>query len=539
MVTNPELSEVRTAKFSVLHVLPSPSLSESVVVEDEREEEADPNAVLQSLGGAFAMSMFAINDDDDDDDDGGGGGGGNDRGDGDAAAARLLHAVSTGGPAAAALAESEYWQRLGAEAAELTASGAPLPVGAQLPRRISGAEGAAPERARIMGELGDAGYVVLPPLGQPQHGPSSGDGAATAAAAAGSSAATTTKAAARTDEMAAAVRVVERHGWPPVFALMLDAPWTAIQRAWGVAGAVLGHDCDLEPSIFIWSLRRNVDPRSSQQKGTGAGAPAAAVPATAESGDATTTTTTTTTTDWSSAYGVDTSDAAEEKRCQRVGQNFGLPHRDFSYDEAHFPGPEGLPRVCNVWIPLTDATVDNGCLWVIPKEFDPMYAQPDHYDHSRPATPAFEKGVTKLRFPVAAARPLPCAAGSAIAWHNVIHWGGACGKRAPVPRIAIAATFKVRGSRATHLTADGQLGGLLEALRSDAGGGGGGGGEGAAAAAAAAAAASTDPPLLPLQSRARLIAKALLIYEDWYDLEKTTRGTAMPSAFFELCGGCL
>ena len=223
-----------------------------------------------------------------------------------------------------------------------------------------------------------------------------------------------------------------------------------------------------------------------------------------------------TTTDWSGAYGVDVSDAAEEKRCERVGQNFGLPHRDFSFDEAHFP--DGAPRVCNVWMPLTDATVDNGCLWVVPREFDPMYDQPAHYDHARPATPAFEKGVTKLRFPIAAARPLPCAAGSAIAWHNVIHWGGACGKRATVPRIAVAATFKVRGSRATHLTADGKLSGLLEPLR---------GGESAGAL------------LLPLESRAQLIARALLIYEDWYDLEKKGAGMAMPGGFFELCKGVM
>ena len=88
-----------------------------------------------------------------------------------------------------------------------------------------------------MDELGDAGYVVMPPL----------------------DAGASPTGAARTDEMAAAVRAVEARGWPPVFALMLDAPWTAIQRAWGLAGAVLGADCDLEPSIFIWSLRRNVD----------------------------------------------------------------------------------------------------------------------------------------------------------------------------------------------------------------------------------------------------------------------------------------
>lgn len=44
-----------------------------------------------------------------------------------------------------------------------------------------------------------------------------------------------------------------------VFALMFDAPWAAVQRAWGVAGALLDDDdVSLEPdSVFVWSVRRN------------------------------------------------------------------------------------------------------------------------------------------------------------------------------------------------------------------------------------------------------------------------------------------
>jgi hypothetical protein len=32
---------------------------------------------------------------------------------------------------------------------------------------------------------------------------------------------------------------VEDHGWPPVFALMLDAPWAGVMRAWEVAAQVV------------------------------------------------------------------------------------------------------------------------------------------------------------------------------------------------------------------------------------------------------------------------------------------------------------
>ena len=139
---------------------------------------------------------------------------------------------------------------------------------------------------------------------------------------------------------------------------------------------------------------------------------------------------------------------------------------------------------------------------------------PDHYDHSRPATPGFEAGLTKVRFPLGAARPVPCPRGSAVCWHNVIHWGGACGKHAAVPRIALAATFKVRGSRATHLTQDGQLDDLLDGLA---------GGESEQAGPGGGCA-------LGLEARARLIAKGLIIFRDWYDLD----GGALPPDFFSM-----
>jgi len=60
-----------------------------------------------------------------------------------------------------------------------------------------------------------------------------------------------------------------------------------------------------------------------------------------------------------------------------------------------------------------------GCLWVVPREFDPHYDQPESYEHSRPATPSsFEKGCYKVRFPIGAARPLTAQKGSAVMWYN-------------------------------------------------------------------------------------------------------------------------
>jgi hypothetical protein len=62
-----------------------------------------------------------------------------------------------------------------------------------------------------------------------------------------------------------------------------------------------------------------------------------------------------------------------------IGGNFGLPHRDFSYDEAFDDatnasspaGPDSgsesgrereLPRVLSTWMPLTPVRTDNGCM---------------------------------------------------------------------------------------------------------------------------------------------------------------------------------
>ena len=68
-----------------------------------------------------------------------------------------------------------------------------------------------------------------------------------------------------------------------------------------------------------------------------------------------------------------------------IGGNFGLPHRDFSYDEAYAGKAEDgadvsnvaqasvreesrdgtggqLPRVLSTWMPLTPVRTDNGCM---------------------------------------------------------------------------------------------------------------------------------------------------------------------------------
>lgn len=116
----------------------------------------------------------------------------------------------------------------------------------------------------------------------------------------------------------------------------------------------------------------------------------------------------------------------------------------------------------------------------------------------------------------------------------MIHWGGACGKDAPCPRIALAATFRAKGARPSHLVADGQLDDLLAPLHRPHSGPSTGSGDPGSGGVGGAAGDAGSLPLesgsLPLESRARLIAKALLMYADWYDLD----GGALPEAFFRM-----
>jgi len=51
-------------------------------------------------------------------------------------------------------------------------------------------------------------------------------------------------------------------------------------------------------------------------------------------------------------------------------------HRDKSYETLFV---NGAPKTLSVWIPLTDATTSNGCMYVLPADRDPTYRYPLFY----------------------------------------------------------------------------------------------------------------------------------------------------------------
>jgi hypothetical protein len=87
----------------------------------------------------------------------------------------------------------------------------------------------------------------------------------------------------------------------------------------------------------------------------------------------------------------------------------------------------GALRSVTLWIAITDATLDNGCIRVVPANADATY-----------------RGDLSVReFREEDVRPLPMASGGLLGWsQNLIHWGGRASKTARGPRISLSAEFQ-------------------------------------------------------------------------------------------------
>ncbi len=170
------------------------------------------------------------------------------------------------------------------------------------------------------------------------------------------------------EAMAAVIRDLARHGLPPVLAFHYDEFWLLFTRMHRLIGAILGDDHAMLPAFWAW----HVDP--------------------AEGG---------------------------------VGW---APHRDKGHASMF---ADNTPKSLTVWIPLTDATPVNGCIYLVPADRDPTYNSVDEQE---------------LRFQLSDIRALPACAGSILAWTQaVVHWGGRCAppaaQRPATPRISLACEF--------------------------------------------------------------------------------------------------
>jgi len=263
-----------------------------------------------------------------------------------------------------------------------------------------------------------------------------------------------------------AVAELEAAGWPAAFVWMYDEPWHHLCALWEGMEGLLGGEAVLEPSVFAYALRK---PPGRQERAEEASPPS------------------TTSADY-------------------VGSNFGLPHRDYSHDESY--SRDGELSTITLWIPLTDATIDNGCVYVLPREFDTEFDASSSKHHMRVASET--AAGTELAFNLAGARPLLAAPGQALGWTgNLIHWGSQCASDTKAgPRRSLGCVFRHPSAFAESREADGAnllAQGLTKERCLDMG----------------------------LSERCKVICKSLLAYQAWYTLGKE----ALPGELLALAAG--
>lgn len=151
----------------------------------------------------------------------------------------------------------------------------------------------------------------------------------------------------------------------------------------------------------------------------------------------------------------------------RKGESGWSPHRDKGRSALY---PDGRPKSLTIWLPLSDATTLNGCMYLLPADRDPVYGTESEREW-------------KNNFPFAAVRALPAAAGSFLCWNQaVLHWGSRSSPRGDKPRISMAFEFQ-RGD--------------VEPMNSPL---------------------LTPLSYFPLEARLQLIAKQILQYKHMYPL---------------------
>jgi ectoine hydroxylase-related dioxygenase (phytanoyl-CoA dioxygenase family) len=113
----------------------------------------------------------------------------------------------------------------------------------------------------------------------------------------------------------------------------------------------------------------------------------------------------------------------------RTGAAGWPPHQDYP----------GRHHLLTVWIALSEATVANGCLYVLPKDRVPGRLM-DHW----PGLTRLERA--DLDVLLQGVRALPAPSGSALILESdIVHWGSACAEGGE-PRISLALEFLAAGT---------------------------------------------------------------------------------------------
>jgi hypothetical protein len=161
----------------------------------------------------------------------------------------------------------------------------------------------------------------------------------------------------------AGIETLRQHGWLPVYCYVYDEYWQVFWRFHDVLSQLMGEDYKQLPAIWSWYL---------EPTETAAG--------------------------W-------------------------RPHRD----RGVFSLRDDLsPTSFSIWLPLTDAGPENGCMYVVPAHADVTYFG---FSHMEPL--------------LQDARALPTPAGSAYCWtHALLHWGSSSSNDAPNPRVSLSFEYQ-------------------------------------------------------------------------------------------------
>lgn len=184
---------------------------------------------------------------------------------------------------------------------------------------------------------------------------------------------------------------IESLGFAPAFLYVFDQAWDLLTMAWDHAEAMLGTECVLDTNqVTAFHLQHREGNKGDKY----------------------------------------------------VGANFGTPHRDQSYADTHTA--EGEVKIVHVWIPLNDVSVENGCMYVLPREFDNLYADDKLHAHRQCHLQQESSLAQMIWFPLEGVRPLTGPAGTLMAWSGcAVHWGSACQRPAANnPRASMAFVFR-------------------------------------------------------------------------------------------------
>jgi hypothetical protein len=161
-------------------------------------------------------------------------------------------------------------------------------------------------------------------------------------------------------EIRATIEDLSAHGVPAIFVSLFDEFWEMVHALRPIGQALLGEEYQIFPDYWVW----HIDHRKSQ-----AG--------------------------W-------------------------RPHREAV---INVPDPDYPTESLSLWVALSDATTENGCMYVLPKSKDKGY----------PHTIKFDIGTLQH------VKALPVPAGSVIGWNqSVFHWGSSNSREATGPRISFA-----------------------------------------------------------------------------------------------------